>query len=610
MEYFEQKNGGTLYTMENVLNDSLSRIKSFLGKQGQKIGFNIGAVQSAQITWMFILHGRKTVRELDKASREAIIRQHRLLSELLKENENTEFGKKYDFAHIRTAEQFKENIPFTEYDDYEPYIRRMMNGETNILSRRSPVHFAVTSGSIGVPKYIPVSMDELKKLIKYSAEMAFGVADEYYRNTTGKGVPTGIGLNTIEMNVQKTNAGMGKGPISGTLMKIMGRYVPALLTMPWEIICPDGNTDMKYVNALLSLARRDLVFMDSVFMTGLVDLMDYIRDNYKMLCNDICHGTISEDVEISESMRKALASQLKPDKARAKELMREFREGFDDPIIPRIWPKMSWVGGIGTGGFYSYTKKMRKYCGKTIPFNNLCYAASECFMAVARHMGDESFVLIPDSGFYEFIPVREVGKSTKTYNINELEIGEDYEIIVTNLSGFYRYRLRDVVRVTGYYNETPLIRFVYRQNQLASIAGEKTNEETLRWAVEHFSLETGVGITDYSVYADTESSPGHYVLLIEPYSEVKKKDIPYLQMVMERTIAFANPSYGTMLKSGILGGLELVILQQQTYQLYREMMAMKGVSPNQIKPVHVIDTPFQKNFFFNLKENYDHEDIL
>ena len=66
----------------------------------------------------------------------------------------------------------------------------------------------------------------------------------------------------------------------------------------------------------------------------------------------------------------------------------------------------------------------------------------------------------------------------------------------------------------------------------------------------------------------------------------------------------ANPAYGQMVRDGVLGSMELVVLQQQTYQLYREMMIMKGVSSNQMKPVRVIDTPQKEKFFFNLKEPY------
>ena len=547
--------------------------------------------------------GRRIVRKLDAGSRQAVILQHKLLQDLLRENRDTEFGRKYGFADIHTAEEYKQRVPLSHYDDYEPAIQRMMKGEKNVLCAREPEYFALSSGSVGVPKYIPVSRAELEKFTNYSAEMAFGVADEYYRNTTGRGVPAGPGLNAIEMRVMPTESGVKQGAISGTLMASMKGFVPFLLTSPWEVVSPGREMDMKYLNARFALADRDLVFMDSVFMTGLVDLMDYIRDHYEMLCRDIYHGRINEKIEIPEDIRQKLERYLVPDQNRAKELYREFREGFDIPIIPRIWPKMSWIGGIGTGGFYPYARRMRKYSGRSIPFNNLCYAASEGLIGVARHMGDESYVLIPDGGFYEFLPV-DCEDETKTLNIDELEIGEDYRVIITNLSGFYRYRLHDVVRITSYYNETPMIRFVYRENQLISIAGEKTNEEDLRWSIEQFYLETKIHVSDYSIWADRTSSPGHYVLLIEPAAVVPKERIGYCRDVLEEKLIQANPAYGEMVRTLVLGKLEVVFLQQQTYQLYRDMQILKGASPNQLKPVRIIDTPQKESFFFNLREPY------
>ena len=231
-------------------------------------------------------------------------------------------------------------------------------------------------------------------------------------------------------------------------------------------------------------------------------------------------------------------------------------------------------------------------------------------MAAARHMGDESFVLIPDGGFYEFLPVSGKDKNisdadkTRTLNIDELEVGEDYRIIVTNLSGFYRYQLHDVVRVTGYYNEAPMLRFVYRENQLISIEGEKTNEEELRWAMEKFYLETRIQVIDYSIYADTGTSPGHYVLLVEPGEIVPKEQLAYCRDVMEEKLMQSNPSYGDKIRNGVLGKMELVFLQQQTYQLYRDVEIMRGASPNQLKPARVIDTPQKHKFFFGLREDY------
>ena len=67
----------------------------------------------------------------------------------------------------------------------------------------------------------------------------------------------------------------------------------------------------------------------------------------------------------------------------------------------------------------------------------------------------------------------------------------------------------------------------------------------------------------------------------------------------------ANPAYGDMRRAGSLGPLELVFLQQQTYQLYRDLMIMKGFSANQLKPPRIIDNPIKERFFFGLKETYD-----
>ena len=176
--------------------------------------------------------------------------------------------------------------------------------------------------------------------------------------------------------------------------------------------------------------------------------------------------------------------------------------------------------------------------------------------------------------------------------------------MVTNLSGFYRYRIKDVIRVTGFYNEAPLLQFIYRKSQMLSIQGEKTNEESVRWSIEQFMKDTKLVINDYSVYADTDSEPGHYVFLMEPDTKVPKEKIAEYRDVIDAKMSQANPSYGDKVRTGVLGPMELIFLQAETYQAYRDLMIRKGTSANQLKPVRVIDTPIKKKFFFTLKERY------
>ena len=583
-----------------TLGDSVKRTAGRVGNQAKKKAMVVG------ISKVMAKRGRGVLRNLDNNSKKAIEISEKLLFKLLDENKGTEYGRKYDFANIHSIAEYKEKVPFTTYDDYEPYIRRMVEkGETNLITAREPKHYALSSGSVGVPKHIPVSQEELDIYSKYGTAMALGVADEYFHNTTSKSAPSGKAINAIELKMMETDYGVPKGAISATLMRPLKDIIPYFSTAPWSVVCPEGDMDMKYLKARMALAEKNVAFMDAAFMTALVDIMDYIKENHEMLCDDIELGIINEDVNVNEVTREALKEYIQPDKKRADELRKEFAKGFDTPIIPRIWPKLVWIGGIGTGGFFTYSKKMRKYAGKNIPFNNLCYAASESFIAVARHFGDESYVLVPEGGFYEFIPMKEgKGETDETLTIDELEVGEDYEIIVTNISGFYRYRIKDVIRVTGFYNESPLIQFAYRMNQMLSIQGEKTNEEAVRWTMEQFIKETGLQINDYSVYANTDTEPGHYTFLLEPDHIIPKEDIPKLRDLLDAKMGQANPSYGDKVRTGILGPMELVLVQQQTYQLYRDLMIMKGTSANQLKPVRIIDTPMKEKFFFGLKEDY------
>jgi hypothetical protein len=37
-----------------------------------------------------------------------------------------------------------------------------------------------------------------------------------------------------------------------------------------------------------------------------------------------------------------------------------------------------------------------------------------------------------------------------------------YEVVITNSSGLYRYRMGDMIRVVGFHNKAPIVEFMYR----------------------------------------------------------------------------------------------------------------------------------------------------
>jgi hypothetical protein len=99
--------------------------------------------------------------------------------------------------------------------------------------------------------------------------------------------------------------------------------------------------------------------------------------------------------------------------------------------------------------------------------------------------------------------------------LDELQAGEKYEILITTQAGLYRYHLKDVIEVRGFYNRCPLISFVYRKGQMFNVAGEKFSEEDARNTVEMLEKAHGVTLDHWLFYQDDSVVPNRYALAVE-----------------------------------------------------------------------------------------------
>ena len=284
-----------------------------------------------------------------------------------------------------------------------------------------------------------------------------------------------------------------------------------------------------------------------------------------------------------------------------------FEEGFETPFIPKVWKNLKFIAGIGTGGFKNYADRIReRYTGDGVQQLKLGISASEGTFTVPFDLNCEDTALIPDSVFFEFLPLDAEDDFSKIVTMDGLEEGKDYEVIITNCSGFYRYRMRDAIRVTGKFNNTPTVQFLYRIDQTVSIMGEKTTEVALRTAAENTAKELGFELIDFSVYPDLDSAPVRYQYFFEIGQKPKGLKPKEIRFVLEQKLAEANPSMGDKVKKGICGATKLNFLEPETYMLYRDLMISKGTASAQLKPVRVINNELQRRFFFGLTE-YSYE---
>ena len=90
-------------------------------------------------------------------SRPALTFNRNFLLKQLKRSKNTEYGRKYDFGSIHSIREYQKKVPFSTYEDYKPYIDRMLEtGEQGLITGDTVTYFAKTSGTVSVMKMIPL----------------------------------------------------------------------------------------------------------------------------------------------------------------------------------------------------------------------------------------------------------------------------------------------------------------------------------------------------------------------------------------------------------------------------------------------------------------------
>ena len=71
-------------------------------------------------------------KEIDRYAKETEAIQEHVFRKLIQTAAATEWGKKYNYANIRTYTDFQ-RVPIQQYDDVKGYVDRMRHGEKNIL---------------------------------------------------------------------------------------------------------------------------------------------------------------------------------------------------------------------------------------------------------------------------------------------------------------------------------------------------------------------------------------------------------------------------------------------------------------------------------------------
>ena len=546
--------------------------------------------------------GRKVLEKLRMDAKAASAVQRRELRSILSENADTEYGSRHGFAGIEGVEDFQSRVPITTYEDYHECIERMIAGEHGVLTASDPVYYAITSGSTDVPKYVPVTEHDMRVHLDYIHCGIMGMVDEYFASSC----PDILSRKVFQVGEFARTAlpsGVMCGVRSASLYQWLdrdGSFDVSSFSAPKEVLFPDELEDLTYVKVRFALAERHLASIHSVFLHRIVSALDYIRNNWSLLLRDIERGDVDPSIPLSSHWRERLRAWLPPDPGRAAELRGLGMDEDAHDMIRRIWPEMRYLIAIGGQSFPVYEEAISIY-GPDIPMHHFIYGASEGFLSIANGVGrPDEYILIPAAGLFEFIPAD--GEEDHPLLMGELERGMRYELVFTNHSGLYRYRMRDVLEVVGFFGEAPVIRFCHRVNQMLNVADEKVDAEQLGEAMRLFCGRMGIPASRYCFDVDFSMRPGRYIAYIEGsgWSDADK--------VLDECLCRASYGYRGCRLMGDISMPHVRFLPIGTFRCYEERIASTGRAMAQYKPALIVRSKDMREFLAAVAGRHEKEE--
>lgn len=375
--------------------------------------------------------GQLVRNRLDELTFNPMQCQEEFVLRLVRENAKTVYGREHGFANIRSMNEFRQYVPLTTYDDYLPYFEQIANGKRNILTAYLTEHISALDGYKGLPQ----SRWSVQTNYDYSFCLGFQIAGNHGL------LINGMTLNLVNNSVERLESGMVVGNMLGRLLVRRDFEYEHVYVVPVEVGNTPDRSDILYLQALFALKQKYISLAICEHYDYMLELLRYIEKHWPTLADDIEHGNpyIEPDAERANAIR---------------EIMEEHHIGSQ--IVEQLWPALHCIMVYDVDNLSASFELLRTYCGSNVHFIFTGIASPEGTFSTTLHLDDPQTVLIPDSVFYEFKP-----KEAKNYHnlltLDQLEIGRSYEMIISTLSGLYRYITHKTVLVVGRYHDTPTV---------------------------------------------------------------------------------------------------------------------------------------------------------
>lgn len=464
--------------------------------------------------------------------------QELVLKEMLETAKDTSFGKYYGFSKILDVEdiqtRFAEAVPYFDYHQMKAdWWDKTIEGLEDITWPGKPSYFALSSGTTGKSsKRIPVT-DEMIVAIRDAGIKQVGALANFE-------LPTDFFEKEIMMLGSSTDLTERDEFLEGEISGITASNIPFWFKgyyKPGEDIAKIDDWDTR----VATIARRAKEW-DIGALSGIPSWMEL--------------------------------------------MMKEVIKYHNAKTIHDVWPNLQ-VFTSGGVAFQPYEKSFRQLCAKDVTVIDT-YLASEGFIAFQQRPETTSMKLVTDNGIYfEFVPFKpeyieedgSLSQDAPSLTLAEVETGQDYVLLISTVSGAWRYLIGDTIAFTDVARAE--IKITGRTKFFLNVVGSQLSVNKMDTALRELEEKFDIKIPEFTLAAVKIDEEFHHHWYLGTESSVDENK---LAEALDTALKGANKNY-KVARGKSLKGVKVTTVSPKVFHEWSGASKKKG---GQVKMARVM----------------------
>jgi GH3 auxin-responsive promoter len=449
--------------------------------------------------------------------------QQNVFQSLIKEAQNTQFGKDHHFDEITSFEEYTKQVPVRDYEALRPYVDRVVAGEENILWKGKPLYLAKTSGTTSGAKYIPLT----KESMPFHIQAARNAILSYIYETGKADFVDGKMIFLQGSPVLDEKNGIKLGRLSGIVAHFVPKYLQKNRLPSWETNC---------------------------------------IDDWGTKVNAIVEETFDENMSVISGIPSWVQMYFEKLQEKAQKPVGELFKNFNLFIY----------GGVN---YEPYRAKFENLIGRRVDSIEL-FPASEGFFAYQDSQKEKGMLLLLNAGiFYEFIKADEFfidpdGSGPRRYTIGEVELGVNYVLIISTNAGLWAYNIGDTVQFTSLQPYRVIVSG--RIKHYISAFGEHVIGKEVESALQEAIEGTSVRINEFTVAPQINPQSGlpYHEWFIE--FEKEPDNIDQFALQIDEAMRKQNVYYDDLIVGNVLRTVVITKVTKNGFQNYMQSIGKLG----------------------------------